>query len=83
MTDTARQRLLKALTDDRCFCGATDACPPPEQYIDNFAHQLAEQQRNHFGVGDAPAVRAHCDPDCDFCQGVTSAADLIDPEAKP
>lgn len=45
MTDTARQRLLKALTDERCFCGATDACPPPEHYIDAYAHQLAEQQQ--------------------------------------
>jgi hypothetical protein len=44
----------------------------------DHAHQLAEQQRRHFGIGNAP-VRAHCDPDCDFCQGVTSAADLIDP----
>ena len=51
--------------------------------IDNFAHQLAEQQRNHFGVGSAPSVRAHCDPDRDFCQGVTSAADVIDPEKQP
>lgn len=47
----------------------------------DHAHQLAEQQRRHFGVGNAP-VRAHCDPDCDFCQGVTSAADLIDPEVQ-
>ncbi|CAL9664491.1 hypothetical protein SUDANB1_07140 [Streptomyces sp. enrichment culture] len=48
----------------------------------DHAHQLAELQRHHFGIGNAP-VRAHCDPDCDFCQGVTSAADLIDPEVKP
>jgi hypothetical protein len=53
-----------------------------QQIKDRHAHQLAEQQRNHFGVGDAPVLRAHCDPDCDFCQGVTSAADLIDPEVK-
>jgi hypothetical protein len=47
-----------------------------KRQIDAFAHQLAEQQRNHFGVGDAPKVRAHCDPDCDFCQGVTSADEI-------
>lgn len=53
------------------------------QFIwDAIAHALAEQQRTHFGVGGAPAVRAHCDPDCDFCQGVSSAADLIDPKAE-
>ena len=50
--------------------------------LHDHAHQLAEQQRRHFGIGNVP-VRAHCDPDCDFCQGVTSAADLIDPEAQP
>lgn len=43
------------------------------------AHELAEQQRHHFGIGDAP-VRAHCDPDCDFCRGVTEAANHIDPK---
>jgi hypothetical protein len=48
--------------------------------LELHAHYLAEQQRNRFGVGDAPVLRAHCDPDCDFCQGVTSAANLIDPE---
>lgn len=49
------------------------------QVLDAHAHLLAEQQRHYFGVRGAP-VRAHCDPDCDYCQGVTSAADLIDPE---
>jgi hypothetical protein len=51
------------------------------EILRQHAHYLAEQQRNHFGIGDAP-VRAHCDPDCDFCQGVTSAADHIDPEVQ-
>jgi hypothetical protein len=77
MTDqpgpTARQRLIRT--------GLSHAFA--DLVLDQHAHQLAEQQRRHFGVGDAPAVRAHCDPDCGFCQGVTSAADLIDPEAKP
>jgi hypothetical protein len=70
---TARQRLIRT--------GLSHAFA--DLVLDQHAHQLAEEQRSHFGVGDAPAVRAHCDPDCGFCQGVTSAADLIDPEAKP
>jgi hypothetical protein len=70
---TARQRLI------RTSLSHTFA----DLVLNQHAHQLAEEQRTHFGVGDAPVVRAHCDPDCDFCQGVTSAADLIDPEAKP
>lgn len=75
-----RERLLAAIdrTWARGELGAT-----PEQLVDDYAHRLAEQQRNHFGVGNAPRVRAHCDPDCDFCQGVTRAADHIDPEVKP
>lgn len=51
------------------------------EVLNQHAHELAEQQRNHFGVGDAP-VRAHCDPDCDFCRGVIEAANHIDPEAQ-
>jgi hypothetical protein len=78
---TARERLLRALADnDLCFCGG-DACPTPEQYADAYAHELAEQQRNHFGIGDTP-VKAHCDRGCGFCRGVSSAADHIDPEVK-
>ena len=76
---TARQRILDALRTGACFCGA-DSCQDPEPLVDAYAHELAEEQRNHFGVGDAPAVRAHCDPDCDFCRGVIETADLIDPE---
>lgn len=53
-----------------------------KEVLGQHAHELAEQQRRHFGIGDAP-VKAHCDPDCDFCQGVSNAADLIDPEVKP
>ena len=49
--------------------------------LDAYAHELAERQRHHFGIGDAP-VRAHCDPDCDYCRGVTAAANLIDPEVQ-
>lgn len=53
-----------------------------QRVYDVIAHEVAQEQRRHFGVGDTP-VRAHCDPDCDFCQGVTSAADFADPEVKP
>jgi len=73
-----RERLLAAIDTAwaRGELGAT-----AEELVDGYAHHLAEKQRNHFGVGNAP-VRAHCDPDCDFCQGVTSAADHIDPEVQ-
>lgn len=73
-----RERLLAAIDSTWAYgeLGAT-----PEQLVDDYAHALAEQQRHHFGIAGAP-VRAHCDPDCDFCQGVSSAADLIDPEAQ-
>lgn len=67
---SAHERLTRA----RLSAGFADLV------LNQHAHELAEQQRNHFGVGSAPTVHAHCDPDCDFCQGVTSAADLIDPE---
>ncbi len=75
-----RERLLTAIdrTWARGELGAT-----PEQLVDGYAHHLADRQRNHFGVGNAPTVRAHCDPDCDFCIGVTSAANLIDPDTAP
>ncbi|MDX2513872.1 hypothetical protein PV355_01655 [Streptomyces stelliscabiei] len=74
-----RERLLAAIdrTWARGELGAT-----PEELVDGYAHHLAEQQRHHFGVGGAP-VRAHCDPGCDFCQGVTSAANHIDPKVTP
>ncbi|AVH59952.1 MULTISPECIES: hypothetical protein [Streptomyces] len=82
MTDqpTARQRLLDAMRARTCFCGA-DSCQNAEPLVDAYAHELAEQQRHNFGIGDAP-VKAHCDPACDFCRGVSSAADFIDPETQ-
>ncbi|WP_420032286.1 hypothetical protein ACN2WE_05335 [Streptomyces sp. cg28] len=52
------------------------------EVLRQHAHELAERQRLHFGVGGAP-IPAHCDPRCDFCRGVTAAADHIDPEVKP
>lgn len=76
MTVTARARLIAYLQQ----AGLSTA--RAEANLDAYARELAQQQRNHFGVGNAPTVRAHCDPDYDFCQGVTSAANLIDPEAQ-
>jgi hypothetical protein len=72
-----RARLLEAIdsTWAHTTLGAT-----PEQLVDAYTHQLAEQQRHHFGVGNTPKIRAHCDPDCDYCRGVTDAANHIDPE---
>lgn len=52
------------------------------EVLNQHAQELAKLQRAHFGASDAP-VRAHCDPDCDFCRGVIEAADLIDPKAQP
>ncbi|RPK56245.1 hypothetical protein EES43_24695 [Streptomyces sp. ADI96-02] len=47
--------------------------------LEQHARYLANKQRAHFGVGNAP-VKAHCSAGCDFCRGVATAADLIDPE---
>ncbi|WP_127468794.1 hypothetical protein [Streptomyces sp. B27] len=47
--------------------------------LEQHARYLANKQRAHFGVGNAPA-KAHCAEGCEFCRGVASAADLIDPE---
>jgi hypothetical protein len=71
-----RARLLAAI--DRTWAYGTLGVTP-EQLVDAYAHQLAEQQRTHFGVAGAP-IPAHCDPRCDYCRGVAAAADLIDPE---
>ena len=70
---TARERLLRALADnDLCFCGG-EACPTPEQYVDAYAHQLAEQIRN------SERLRDYTDDHMDDCN---QAADEIDPEAQ-
>lgn len=53
-----------------------------KEVLRQHASYLARQQREHFGVGDTP-VKAHCDPDCDFCRGVIEAADVIDPDVQP
>ena len=69
---TARERLIRALTDDElCMCGGP-ACPTPEALVDEYAHQLAEQIR----ATDLPEI--HVDM---FDNGTQWAADLIDPEA--
>jgi hypothetical protein len=81
MTDEAwrtdpRERLLAAIDQTWAY---GELAATPEQLVNDYAHQLAVQQRLHFGVGGAP-IPAHCDPDCDFCRGVIEAADLIDPK---
>jgi hypothetical protein len=70
---TARQRLITAMTDsDTCFCGA-DSCQNAEQYVDAYAHQLAEQQRAAIKETDDPV----------FYAGEAGwLADLIDPETQ-
>lgn len=70
-----RERLIAAI--DATWAHGTLGVTP-EQLVDAYAHELAEQIRHHYGVGGAP-ISAHCNPDCDFCQGVTAAANLIDP----
>jgi hypothetical protein len=66
---TARQTLINAMTDpDTCFCGA-DSCKNAEQYVDAFAHQLAEQQRAFLRskgtvwTGSIGQVIDHIDPE--------------------
>ncbi|MET7975783.1 hypothetical protein ABZW44_22610 [Streptomyces mirabilis] len=66
---TARERLLRALTDDElCMCGS-GACPTPEQYADAYAHELAEQQRAFLRskgtvwTGSIGQVIDHIDPE--------------------
>lgn len=73
---TARDRLHSRMQDAGIDGEHAD------QLIDAYAHELAMQQRLHFGVGGAP-IPAHCNPRCDFCRGVSEAANLIDPEVKP
>ena len=73
MTDpTARQRLLDAMRARACFCGA-DSCKSAEQYVDAYAHELAEQIRN------SERLRDYTDDHMDDCN---QAANEIDPEAQ-
>jgi len=73
---TARQALINAMTSRTCFCGA-DSCQNAEQYVDAFAHQLAEQQRKHW-IPRPPGETADYLRGLD--DGLDKAADLIDPE---
>lgn len=67
---TARERLITAMRNRTCFCGA-DSCQNPEPLVDAVAHELAEQIR----TTDLPEI--HVDM---FDNGTQWAADLIDPE---
>jgi hypothetical protein len=68
---TARERLIRALTDDNCMCGG-EACPPAEQYVDAYAHELAEQLRHDAASGDKSGLTRIY---------YRAAADFIDPRA--
>jgi hypothetical protein len=66
---TARQRLINAMTDpDTCFCGA-DPCQTAEQYVDAFAHELAQEQRRFMKskgpvwTGAIGQIVNHIDPE--------------------
>jgi hypothetical protein len=71
---TARQRLIDAMASRTCFCGA-DSCQNAAQYVDAYAHQLAEQIRN---VVPPTAIT----PGGPYTDGQMFAADLIDPETE-
>ncbi len=73
-TTTARERILRALTEDACMCGG-DACGTPEQYVDAFAHELAEQIR---AAVPPPAITSGGP----YTNGQMFAANVIDPEAE-
>lgn len=70
MTD-ARQQLIDAMTSRTCFCGA-DSCRNAEEYVDAFAHQLAEQLRADAATGDKSGLTRIY---------YRAAADRIDPQA--
>lgn len=70
---TARERLIRALSDDEppCMCGG-QACPTPEALVDAFTHELAEQLRKDASAGDKSGLTRIY---------YRAAADLIDPQA--
>jgi len=68
----ARARLVKALTSYACVCGRSSACPTPEQLVDAFAHELAEQLRQEAARGDKSGLTRIY---------YRASADLIDPHA--
>lgn len=70
--NTARERLLDAMRNCTCFCGA-NSCHNAEDYVDAYAHQLAETIRNRdYDPGAVEPVHLTVQTD----------ADLIDPEAQ-
>jgi hypothetical protein len=69
---TARERLINAMTSRTCFCGA-DSCQNAEQYVDAYAHELAELQRLRMDELDLIGQKARI---------VGRIVDLIDPEAQ-
>ncbi|MBP5883150.1 hypothetical protein QBA57_28710 [Streptomyces scabiei] len=71
----ARQRLIDAMRARTCFCGA-DSCQKAEEYVDAFAHELAEQLRTESGSYGSPRY------DYELGPGLARAADLIDPETR-
>jgi hypothetical protein len=73
---TARQKLIEAMRTRTCFCGA-DSCHNAEQYVNAYAHELAEQQRKHW-IPRPPGETADYVRGLD--DGFDKAADLIDPE---
>jgi hypothetical protein len=79
---TARQRLLDAMRNRTCFCGA-DSCQDPEPLVDallaEHAHQLAEQQREDIDLTTHSGESIYLCEDC----AVVRAAASIDPEVQP
>lgn len=75
---TAREKLIEAMRTRTCFCGA-DSCHNAEQYVDAFAHELAEKIRITALAEDGPATKWNW---WDAATIPASCADLIDPEAQ-
>lgn len=72
MTDqpTAREKLVEAMRTRTCSCGAA-SCHNADQYVDAFAHELAELQRLRMDELDLTCQKARV---------VGRIVDLIDPE---
>ncbi len=69
-----RERLLAAI-DQRWAHGELGATP--EELVDEYAHQLAEQLRTESGSYGSPRY------DYELGPGLARAADLIDPATAP
>jgi len=82
---TARQRLLAAMRARTCFCGA-DSCHNAEEYVDAYAHELADQIREKVQRQQAEQEQRFGKSDHESqlqWDAVRDAADLIDPEVQP